>query len=323
MKVVLLIIPVHNRIEDLKSLLASLCRLEKNGIELFVAIVDDGSFYPVRPEVEAGFKQLKIHFFRNEVSKGPSFCRNLAACAIESDYIWFLDSDSEIVDPCVLVEMTQRLNSNKRVGAVGGVFEEHNDKRKIMETDILKNFIFLDRPFPPHEYKPSYVDGISTSNLFLRRGVFESTRGFREELLRDEDNDLCLTLRSLGYQLYQDTETTVWHKVSDRGRRSGTFAHFADQRWYLRDLLKTRSILLAHHAPWCLPILPMLDVVLAPIILYRIKRGTYTISRFKKTVSKSYSNKIPFFIMTYAGTYLWGLRLFLCKVFDFSNSKIV
>lgn len=315
-KRVLLIIPVHNRSEDLNNLLTSLCRLKTDNIELSVAIVDDGSDYPLRPEIESSFRQLKFIFFRNEIPKGPGFCRNLAAGAVKSDFLWFLDSDSEIINQNILLKMIERLEKNKNLGAVGGVLEEHNGMPRIMELDILKNFIFLYRSFLASEYQASFVDGLATSNLFLGREVFDCAGGFREDLKRDEDIDLCLILRKLGYTFYQDTQTLAWHRLSDAGRQSGTFAHFTNQKLYLNDLLTTRIKLLAYYASWRLPVLLFLDMVLAPLILYRIKKDVYALTRFEKTAKYSYSASLPYFLaITYLKCYLWGLGFFLCRAF--------
>ena len=313
-KHVLVVIPVHNRIEDLKLLLSGLSGIYKNNVEVSIAIVDDGSASDVREEIENKFKGTTFNFFHNKMPRGPAFSRNLAASAIKSDYIWFLDSDIEIPYPQILENMIARLNINNNIGAIGGVMEEHNGEWKLMELDILKNFIFQNRSFIPPEYKPSYVDGIPTSNLFLKRENYERVGGFREDLKRDEDNDLCLALREQGYHLYQDKSTVLWHKLSNSGRKSGAFAHFADPRLYLKDLLQTRIVLLVRHAPRRIIILPILDMILAPIIFYRIRAGKYTINRFKKAIPKSHINWLGFFIAEYVRNYCFGLKLLLHKL---------
>ena len=277
----------------------------------------------MRGEIESRFGQLKLHFFRNDTPRGPSFSRNLAARAIESDYVWFIDSDSEIVNSHILVDMIRILDSDRRIGAVGGILEGNGDGRQVMELEILTNFLFLYRSFPPQEYSPRSVDGISTTNLFLKQEMFDCVGGFWEDLRRDEDNDLCLELRKRGYSIYQDSETLTWHKLSDAGRESGAFAHFTDQTMYLKDLLETRAILLAQHVPWRLLVLPVLDAFLLPMVIYRIKSGKYVIDRFRKAVSETRLKWICSLVVRYIGCYIWGLGLFVRKPFGLFGGRKV
>lgn len=312
---VLLVVAVHNRPEDLKRLLESLGRLETDTIDLRTCIVDDGSNFAIQPEIEKRFSRLEPYFIRNISPKGPAYSRNRGARVIESDYIWFLDSDTEIVNSGTLVRMIETLDSDPRVVGVGGVLEDCAGERKLLELDILGNLLFLYRPFEPNEYKQVYVDGLATANLFLRREAFEAAGGFLENLRRDEDNDMCLTLRRKGYRFCQNRETVVWHKVSNAGRKSGAFAHFADPKRYLRDLMETRTTLLARHAPWRLPVLPLFDVALAPVVLYGIKSGKYVSSRFEKAVPESRFLLMWFFIVTYIRCYFLGWELLFGKFF--------
>tara|TARA_B100002003_G_scaffold176993_1_gene164846 strand:+ start:932 stop:1897 length:966 start_codon:yes stop_codon:yes gene_type:complete len=318
---VLLIVPVHNRLEDVKLLLLSLLNLEVNNIALCIAIVDDASDYPVQPAIEKKFSQFKLYYFRNNTPKGPGFSRNLAARAIASDFIWFLDSDTEIFNPQVLDYMLQKFDSDRSIGAIGGDMEKINDKKWVMEAVLHINYLGFFKSFPLQEYQPSYVKLIPTSNLLVRREMFELAEGFLEDLLRDEDKDFCITIRRLGYNCYQDSETVVWHKLSSAGRNSGFFAHFADPIQYMRDYLKTRTRLLARHVHWRLLILPILDMVIVPIELYRIKIGLYPNSRLNKVANISSRKKYILFFNEYIKCYLWGVRFFFRQISLLTKKK--
>jgi len=322
-RLVVAIIPVHDRLEDLQNLLSSLQSLHRGGINLSIAIVDDGSPSPLRPEIQAQFKHTRLLFFRREIAGGPGAARNLAAATTTSEYIWFLDSDTEIVDPNVLVNMMRILDSNGHIGATGGILEECDGEKRVVTYDVLYNFLVLGRSFLPHEWSPSdfHADIISTSNLFLKRDLFEQAGGFSEELQIYEDDDFCLALRRMGYGLYQDPGTLVWHKLSDAGRNRGKLTYFSNQRLYLAHSLEARSFLLARHAPWRLPVLPVLDAALIPIVFYRTMKGVYVTNRFKKTQSKSKLDWIWLFLTRYPGCYFRGVGVFLRKFFGLYSSK--
>jgi GT2 family glycosyltransferase len=206
-------------------------------------------------------------------------------------------------------------SSQGRIGAVGGVIEEHEGVQSILEVTYHGNCTFLYRAPEPSGKAGSLVDGLSSANLFLSREVFERIGGFDEHLRRDEDNDFCMTLRELGYTCYQDAETVVLNKITASGRDTGAFAHFADPKRYIEDLLESRITLLARHAPWRLPILWLLDLVLIPLIFIRMKRGTYVVNRFHKAVPRFTLPLLVFFLVKNLSCFGQGFSLFFTSVF--------
>ncbi|MFA4903598.1 MAG: glycosyltransferase family A protein [Desulfobaccales bacterium] len=310
-KKILLIIPIYERASELTSLLSSINRLRLDNLELTVIVIDDGSPNPISSAVQIELKNATLSWYRHEVPSGPGYCRNLGGQITESDYLWFLDSDTEVIKPNALVHMVEVLEADDQLAGVGGVMEECGGVLKIQELKILPNFNFLYRSFLPDAYGPTYVDGIGTCNLLIKRHAFQGAGGFMEQLKRDEDNDLCLTLGGMGYKFYQDAETIVWHKCSQAGRQNGTFAHFRDPKLYLDDLLQTRIILVAKHAPWRLSILALLDLLFAPMILYRMKTGWYGSKRPIMAVpDKNRLTIVSFLLVKSIKYYMLGFNFF-------------
>lgn len=285
-KRVLIVVPVHNRREEVCELLASITKLSLENIDLQIAIVDDASLDSIQPELDGNFKSLKIEFFRNSLSKGPAYCRNLAARNFEGDYVWFLDSDSEIQNPDVLLNMVKHLESDVRLAGTGGAMENVRGQMMIIEPDVSRNFFFVCWAYHPEDYKASRLKVVGTPNLILKLSVLRQAGYFSETLARDEDNDLCLTIRDLGYYFYQSRDTVVLHKFSSSGRESGAFRHFLDPDLYLKDMLETRVDIILKHSPLSLLVLPFLDLVITPLLLYRVYKGTYAESRIVKVVPK-------------------------------------
>ena len=202
--VVHLVVPVHNRIEEVDTLLQSLETLNLGNLELLVTIIDDESTPPVSSATKWSLKKFSLTIIRQEKGRGPAVARNLAINRTQSDFIWFLDSDTEIIAPDCLMHMVEILLRNPQTVGVGGVWETVGEERLIQKLEILPNFIFLNRCISATEFRPVQVDAIATSNLLLRSKDFEETNGFMETLPRDEDNDLCLMLKENGYHFYQD-----------------------------------------------------------------------------------------------------------------------
>lgn len=143
---VLLVVPVHNRPNELEALLSSLRLLDLCDIQLNISVVDDGSPEPVDALFSNQFDDLALSFLRNEIPLGPGPARNLAARASKADFLWFLDSDTEIVNPDCLSHMLQMLNDDPSLAGAGGVLEPSGDTFVVQQLDILPNFLFLYRP---------------------------------------------------------------------------------------------------------------------------------------------------------------------------------
>lgn len=149
---VLLVVPVHNRLDELEALLISLRLLDLGDIQLNITVVDDGSPEPIEPQLSNQFDDLALSFLRNEIPQGPGAGRNLAARASKADFLWFLDSDTEIVHADCLSHMLQMLNDDPDLAGVGGVLEPSGDTFVVQQLDILPNFLFLYRPFHPDTF---------------------------------------------------------------------------------------------------------------------------------------------------------------------------
>ena len=121
---VVLAIPVINRPIEITKLLVSLNLLNLDNIYLKVIIVDDGSDNEIDKEIIIPKeKKWDIAIYRNDSSMGPGFCRNLASKNNNCDYLWFLDSDTEVIQSACLKDMIEVLCQDQKVGGVGGTLE--------------------------------------------------------------------------------------------------------------------------------------------------------------------------------------------------------
>ena len=88
-----IIIPVYNRPEEVKELLATLARQSFRDFE--VLVVEDGSSIPCHQEVEAFSEVFPLRYFVKE-NGGPAQARNYAAERAQGEYLIILDSQSSI-----------------------------------------------------------------------------------------------------------------------------------------------------------------------------------------------------------------------------------
>ena len=224
-------------------MLGSLCKLDTGGVELTIAIIDDGSSTPSRPEIDGLYPDLSIRCFRNDVPRGPAFCRNLACRELGSDFIWFLDSDAEIVNPATMLKMVESLDNDPELAGIGGQLEMTGGKLQVLQLDLQPNLLTIARSIDREALTPRRVSVIATCNLMVRRSTFDATGKFNEMLARDEDVDLCLAMRRRKMYFRIEPDTLVLHKLSSAGRDSGQFSSFLDANAYVRDLLRARIYL--------------------------------------------------------------------------------
>lgn len=119
------VIPVHNRPDQLARLLESLSRLDMPANEFDVIVCDDGSTEDLRPVIEQARRRdgLSIQYLRQQ-QRGPAVARNLGLKTAESEIVAFTDSDCEVA-PSWLSALVDAFDE-PRVGIAGGPVRPHS-----------------------------------------------------------------------------------------------------------------------------------------------------------------------------------------------------
>jgi len=257
------VIPLFNRPEDIRRLLTSFGMLDYPG-QLGIIIVDDAS----TQDHSAAFEdfrrrcpQIALSVIRNSSNAGPSRSRNAGLETIQADYVWFLDSDTEIFQKDMLRNAVRILRDDPLIAGVG---EEAFvlGGRSITRSSRWYPNLFYQDSFCDYEASPSrYNLVLSTANLILRRAVLEQTGAFNPLLRMFEDADLCFRLKDRGYKLYSCKEVAVYHHCSSKGRE-GNFSFYDDLGQYTRMFHRERVKLVALNRKHALPLLPLLDLAL-------------------------------------------------------------
>jgi GT2 family glycosyltransferase len=202
------VIPVRGRVAQLCATLASLgeaARLSPEPVE--VLVVDDSA------PADALRHRRNCARFGARYLRGPRHVgakRNLGVTRARYDLLFFTDSDcrpaADSIDRHV-----RRLRAPDDVAAVAGpTFVEASDTvlfRVMRESQLLNGD--LERPS-----RDARLAWATTSNLAVRRSVFEAVGGFPERSLTvvgGEDVDLGLRLTRRGYAIVSEPEATVTH----------------------------------------------------------------------------------------------------------------
>jgi GT2 family glycosyltransferase len=244
---VLIIIPTWNRKNELERCLKSIQKINYDNKEII--IIDNGSSDGTIEMLSNLLLDTKVICNKNNL--GASFAKNQGAIASSGDFLWFLDTDTEILNVECLNKMIDILNSFPNVAMVGGeIVEERGEKRyKVskfsrfgMGTVELRN---------EDEYKLIECNFVTTANCLIRRDVFFEVGGFNPEYFYgQEDTDLSRKVIDKGYKAIVDHGTAVLHLLSIKQR----YSHFFQQeKNRIRRYFLDENILL-------FPLVPFLDI---------------------------------------------------------------
>jgi mycofactocin system glycosyltransferase len=200
-----IIIPVHNRPEDMEACLNSLMRLNYPKDKLEVLVVDDAST-DTTPDVVSRFP---VRLIRNKQNRQAAFCRNLAAQQATGEIVAFIDSDC-LADPCWLLELIPAFK-DATLGAVGGRVDAYYDEGGLDRYEKVKSSLIMGT-WPKRSQQDNPFFYVPSCNLLVRRKLFISLGGFDETLVVGEDVDLCFRISKQGYHLEYRTMGTVYHK---------------------------------------------------------------------------------------------------------------
>jgi len=204
-----IIIPVRDQTSDLADCLESLAVLDYPEERRETIVVDDGS----KKAISRIFTSDKFRIMRFEKSRGPAAARNAGAGIAGGDILAFLDAD------CVAGEKWLRETvpffKADGIGAAGGRVEGYHTKRFLDRYEAVFSSLNMGNRLT-FEGKSSATFYVPTANLLVRRDVFSSLGGFREDMRTGEDVDFCWRLRDSGRSLLYAPFGAVAHKHRHR-----------------------------------------------------------------------------------------------------------
>ena len=200
------IVPVYNRIDEVRDLLDSLLKQTNKNFE--VIIVEDGSTDSCRAEAEAAAeKGLDVKYFYKE-NEGRSIARNYGLDRAAGDYFIFFDSDC-VVPETYFATVDDELSRNPLdcFGGPDAAHESFSDTQKAINysmTSFLTTGGIRGGKISLEKFVPR------TFNMGYSRKVYETVGGFRE--MFSEDIDMSTRIRNAGFSIGLLADAPVWHK---------------------------------------------------------------------------------------------------------------
>lgn len=200
------VVPTFNRKKLLENCLNSLFKMDYPGSKLEVIVVDGGSTDGTKVMVHRKFPKVR---FILEKRKGRSFARNTGWKRAKGEIVAYTDDDC-VIDKCWLRILVSGFDS-REIGGVGGPMFLLLNPKSICEKfhgTPVGNFYLGERKLLAKE--------LITSNLAVRREVFEKNK-FDVSLAYDlEDIDFCRSLIESGYKLLYIPHAKVYHRIDPK-----------------------------------------------------------------------------------------------------------
>jgi GT2 family glycosyltransferase len=201
------VIASHGRAELLVKLLESLKEARMSTDAHVEILIVDSTPAAKAKAIQKACAELGVILINGPLSVRCK--RNLGASSATGDWLFFVDSDCEVSQE--IFNIYRRAIDNNpefRAGAGPTIFRggETSFTKLIQNSSLLSPF--------RQPIGEKYLLWATTSNLLVRKDVFDALNGFRENFpfrLGGDDTDFCLRLRDASYQLIAVPEATCFH----------------------------------------------------------------------------------------------------------------
>lgn len=264
------IVPVYNRIDEVRDLMQSLAAQDCHDFE--VVIVEDGSTAPCREAVDEYADRVDAAYYFKD-NEGRSIARNYGMERATGSYFIFFDSDC-IIPPDYFSKLSAALDAAPLdcFGGPDAAHESFSTTQKAINhamTSFLTTGGIRGGKVQLEKFVPR------TFNMGFSRRVYEKVGGFRE--MFSEDIDMSTRIRRAGFSIGLVRDSYVYHK------RRVDFAKFLRQVYVFGmsritlKLLYPDSLKMVHTLPALAVLIAAALIVLAitvswwfalPIALY-------------------------------------------------------
>lgn len=246
------IVPVYNRIDEVRDLMGSLGRQTCKNFE--VILVEDGSTQPCE-SVLADFPDVRMKYYYKD-NEGRSIARNYGMERAEGDYFIFFDSDCVIPEDYFKV-LTAELDRHP-VDCFGGPDAAHDSFTNTQKainysmTSFLTTGGIRGGKVSLEKFVPR------TFNMGFSRRVYDIVGGFRE--MFSEDIDMSTRIRNAGFSISLIRPAFVYHKRRVDFRKFMRQVYVFGMSRITLKLLYPGSLKLVHS-------LPALAVIIGLVLL--------------------------------------------------------
>ncbi|MCC8113580.1 MAG: glycosyltransferase [Bacteroidales bacterium] len=295
------IVPVYNRIDEVRDLLASLAAQSVRDFETI--IVEDGSSEPCRTAAEEFTDSANVRYYYKE-NEGRSIARNYGMERSKGDYLVFFDSDCVIPpDYFQIVSGYLRKHPLDCYGGPDAAHDSFSDTQKAINysmTSFLTTGGIRGGKVQLEKFTPR------TFNMGFSRMVYNRVGGFRE--MFSEDIDMSTRIRNAGFTIGLIRPAKVWHKRRIDFKKFFRQVHVFGMSRITLQLLYPGSMKLVHWLP-ALFVLGCIALLLLAIFCspwWLLPLAVYLLAIFITAVVSTRSLKIGALAVPASLIQLWG-----------------
>lgn len=200
-----IIIPVYNRLDEVRDLLESLSKQSDKDFE--VVLVEDGSSLPCVGAVKEFEHLVDVKYFFKE-NEGRSIARNYGLERAKGSYFLFFDSDCVIPEQYIsTLKAALEKDFTDCFGGPDAAHSSFSDTQKAINysmTSFLTTGGIRGGKVQLEKFVPR------TFNMGFSRRVWEKVGGFRE--MFSEDIDMSTRIRQAGFSISLIRDAFVYHK---------------------------------------------------------------------------------------------------------------
>jgi GT2 family glycosyltransferase len=204
-----IVIPTHNRKEDVLALLMSLDK--QTGVDFEVLVVDDASTDGTLELIRSEFPCIRV--LRLEENVGPAVARNEGIKASSGEVVVGLDSDTELLEHNMLCRINELFKSDQDIQFAAfrliNAFSMKDDALRWWHPRAIEKY--ADQRF--------ISDYFSGTGYAARKEVFDKAGLFPDDLFMHlEENELAIKVIRAGFNITYIPEIRVCHKASETSR---------------------------------------------------------------------------------------------------------
>lgn len=284
------IVPVYNRVDEVRDLLESLMAQSCKDFE--VILVEDGSTIPCREVAEqCAAKGLDVKYYYKS-NEGRSIARNYGIEHASGNYLVFFDSDC-VIPADYFLTLSQELDASP-LDCFGGPDAAHNSFSPMQKAINFAMTSFLTtggirggkvqmEKFVPRSF-----------NMGYSRSVWQKVGGFRE--MFSEDIDMSTRIRQAGFSIGLIRPAYVYHKRRINLKKFWHQVYVFGMSRITLKLLYPDSMKLVHTLPALAVIIGALLLILGILVSpwFLLPLGIYALAIFAAAFSSTGSLKVAF-----------------------------
>lgn len=191
-----IIMPVHT--ENLKFLEQSLNSISDLNYPLYlldVSIVFDDSCNTTNDiifieKISSTFK-IDIQYESNSTNKGIGYNRNMATDKCKGDYVFFLDCD-DVIPRNSIRDLSLSIITNNALIAYGNHKKKNHNLNETLFERNKEGMHKILTEWKDSQYNPIFYFSFMAPGILIKKSLFESVNGFRNDLKEGELIDFLI-----------------------------------------------------------------------------------------------------------------------------------